>query len=92
MRTKRTGVYLELMYLESSAGKAVTGTVAEVCLAHYSPVEGFQESPQIDDAARFVRGASSGAFKAGKHPPSSSQRAAHPRMTRPALATSRTAG
>ena len=24
---------------------------------------------QVDDAARFVRGAGSGAFKAGKHPP-----------------------
>ncbi|TWW79589.1 hypothetical protein D4764_10G0006190 [Takifugu flavidus] len=34
-----------------------------------------EESPHSDDAARFVRGASSGAFKAGKHPPSSPERA-----------------
>lgn len=42
-----------------------------------------EESPHNDDAARSVRGASSGAFKAGKHPPSSRQRAAHSRKKQP---------
>lgn len=42
-----------------------------------------EESPHNDDAARFVRGASSGAFKAGKHPPSFRQRAAHSRIKQP---------
>ncbi|KAK9513371.1 hypothetical protein VZT92_026908 [Zoarces viviparus] len=36
-----------------------------------APMKLLQESPRVDDAARFVRGAGSGAFKAGKHPPSS---------------------
>lgn len=30
----------------------------------------FEKPPQLDDAVRFVRGAGSGAFKAGKHPQS----------------------
>lgn len=46
-------------------------------------VQHTEESPYNDDAARFVRGASSGAFKAGKHPPSSRQRAAHSRIKQP---------
>lgn len=50
-----------------------------VCLSPCST----EESPHNDDAARFVRGASSGAFKAGKHPPSSRQRAAHSRIKQP---------
>lgn len=65
----------------------------EVSLTLFSPTEGFLECPQVDDAARFVRGAGSCVFKSGKHPHSllSSARAAHPRMTRPTPATSWTA-
>lgn len=65
---------------EGSKGGEVSGVLLR-------PVKLFKSLPQFSDALWFVRGAGSGAFKAGKHPPSSRHCAAHPWMTRPALAT-----